>query len=225
MNLKNTKVYSLDEEVIRKYAELCEIPLKMDHKNYHGAIGYCNYSTGYVECFTRDSKVDMSTIRMVTITPEEINVLYAERFWQTETPEEKEAFEVIEREANHSSSVEWDGKGLPPIGTVCKVNRDSFTYRVMYSSKHVVIVQNTANDGTSAEDLDIVLQLHKGNYEFAPLETEAERQERERLESAYDLFCCVTGNSNSYNFEDFYNDHHSDMWLKIVDKTGYKKEK
>lgn len=25
MNLKNTKVYSLDEEVIRKYAELCDI--------------------------------------------------------------------------------------------------------------------------------------------------------------------------------------------------------
>lgn len=56
-----------------------------------------------------------------------------------------------------------------------------------------------------------------------PVQTESERQERERLESAYDLFCCVTGNSNEYNFEDFCNDPNTGMWSKIVDKTGYRK--
>lgn len=62
-----------------------------------------------------------------------------------------------------------------------------------------------------------------------PIETESERQERERLEAAYDLFCCAITEIRdflNYSFEDFCNDiQASRIWLKIVDKTGYRKEK
>lgn len=81
-----------------------------------------------------------------------------------------------------SEQVGWDGEGLPPVGALCLVNRDPFTYRVMYSSEYVVIVQNLANDNTTAHGMDIILDMRKGDYTFRKPETEAEKLERERNE-------------------------------------------
>ena len=91
-------------------------------------------------------------------------------------------------EIDKFSGDEWNGEGLPPVGALCKVNRDSFTYRVMYSSEYVVIVQNLDNDNTTAHGMDIILDLHKGNYTFSKPESPQQREERECLEAAYDLY-------------------------------------
>ena len=148
-----------------------------------------------------------------------------------ETPEEKEALDSIDvklikpREPSKPviTKVEWGGSGLPTVGSLCKVNRDSFTYRVMYSSEYVVIVQNLDNDNTTAHGMDIILDLRKGDYTFSKPETPKQREERERLEAAYDLYCQVIDPDTS--FDKFFNfGPLKDIYTKIVDKTGYRKE-
>ncbi|AUR94705.1 hypothetical protein NVP1197A_67 [Vibrio phage 1.197.A._10N.286.54.F2] len=107
-----------------------------------------------------------------------------------ETPEEKEALDSIDvklikpREPSKPviTKIEWGGAGLPPVGSLCKVNRDPFVYRVMYSSEYVVIVQNLDNDNTTAHGMDIILDLRKGDYTFSKPETPQQREEREREE-------------------------------------------
>lgn len=226
MNLKNTKVYSLDEEVIRKYAELCGAILIMDHERYSRAVGYYICNGISAECFIKGGATDEDSNRRV-ITPEEINALYDERFYQTETPEEKEVFEAMEAVTNQSKSVEWDGEGLPPVGVECEklFNGESKIITPLYYDDHKsgVVMFYYINSGKSVAT-DYAWCLVENCILRKP-ETEAERKERERTEAAYDLFCCVTGNLNGYNFEDFCNNPYTGMWFKIVDKTGYKKEK
>jgi len=57
-------------------------------------------------------------------------------------------------------------------------------------------------------------------------ETEAERNERERLESAYYLHCLwigLDGDFDNYSLEAFKCLSACKKWLEIVDKTGYRK--
>lgn len=82
---------------------------------------------------------------------------------------------------------------------------------------------NLENTNVSEKFDQTETQEEKEAFEAMIKANEDERKDCEQLESAYDLFCCVTGNSNGYNLEDFRNDPHTDMWLKIVDKTGYTK--
>jgi hypothetical protein len=172
----------------------------------------------------------------------------------TQTPEEKEALDTmtgisrehllkmiklqtktikeLNEELNSSESPNcsaWDGEGLPPVGSLCKVNRDSFTYRVMYSSEYVVIVQNLDNDNTTAHGMDIILDLHKVNYTFSKPESPQQREERERLEAAYDLYTHVQSvrGQLSCKFDWFSNSEMEEArlrFLAIVDKTNYRKE-
>jgi hypothetical protein len=151
----------------------------------------------------------------------------------TQTPEEKEALDLIDTtphqyEMSKFSGNEWNGEGLPPVGSLCKVNRDSFTYRVMYSSEYVVIVQNLDNDNTTAHGMDIILDLHKGNYTFSKPESPQQREGRERLEAAYDLYCAWVGDRVGYHAIDFdkwkVEPDFLNKWLRIVDKTNYRKE-
>lgn len=236
MNLENTKVYTTDPEVIRKYAELCGKEIEQPNGKFKGY--YSPASHGKVCYFIYHSCVD-SDDEFKTITTDKINALYIEKFGDgnntefnvdsiaTETPEEAEVLNSIK-----SIEVEWNGEGLPPIGVECKVNRDSFIYRVMYSSKYVVIVQNTENDGTSADGMDIILDLHKANYTFRKPENEAERKERERLEAAIDLhdlaqdaYFAPDGGSDGSAVWDKAPERVKSMYLAIVDKTGYRKQK
>ena len=69
---ENTKVYSLDEEVIRKYAELCG--KEYNHDTAHRSGEYVGVScvTYAVARFTDDSEVHSGEYPTVTITPEQI---------------------------------------------------------------------------------------------------------------------------------------------------------
>ena len=130
-------------------------------------------------------------------------------------------------EEKPSEKVEWvNGEGLPPVGALCKVNRDPFVYRVMYSSAFVVIVQNLDNDNTTAHGMDIILDLYKGDYTFSKPETQQQREDRERLEAAYDLYVTHEGYiDNPVCSISIFSESNEpkNKWLAIVDKTNYRK--
>lgn len=54
-------------------------------------------------------------------------------------------------------------------------------------------------------------------------ETPEQREERERLEAAYDLYCACGIQHETAPFEEWL-DVYCDVWLRIVDKTGYRLE-
>ena len=67
---ENTKVYSLDEDVIRKYAELCGKSIENDDEEYVRA-GYGMRRNGLFSSFVAGSRFDGDD-SLTTITPEQI---------------------------------------------------------------------------------------------------------------------------------------------------------
>lgn len=138
-----------------------------------------------------------------------------------ETPEEKEALDLIDTtpqqyESVASREVEWDGKGLPPVG--CKIKtRHGVSEVLSTSSWDGGVVTYSYDDGVS-------IGCAWNNRSWVNIiETPQQREERERLEAAYDLYCHAidldTPFDNFCNFGPL-----KDIYTKIVDKTGYKKE-
>lgn len=85
MNLENTKVYTTDPEVIRKYAELCggmrESNMSKVEDEYLGIAGYCcsEFHCFKLSPFDEDTDVDDNP-KFIELTPDNINALYAEKF-------------------------------------------------------------------------------------------------------------------------------------------------
>ena len=78
MNLENTKVYTKDLDVIRKYAELCG--KKVPCLPCYECIGIAMWSgSRFFDFFIAESLVDTGGEEK-EITPEQINALYAEKF-------------------------------------------------------------------------------------------------------------------------------------------------
>jgi len=154
-----------------------------------------------------------------------------------ETPEEREEFDRLAREhdneanqaremvfittpqyINFSSSEKpnrSDWKNGDALSYWCLVRKDWFdgVYVALDNGFHVV--RDLANDE------------YKGvtTKRMRKPETPAEREERERLEAAYDL-CITLYPNNHLSFDDFKGagEHIIHPWLTIVDKTGYRKE-
>ena len=150
MNLENTKVYTKDPEVIRKYADLCG---KKFEREITFGIGVYNCHSYKINDFMPDSPVDFGK-GFKEITPDQINALHAEKFGKVETPEEAEAFDIMAQDnkklqnydvsvlrpvidvdgklytaddvrdllpkAKPTKDTEWDGEGLPPVGAKCQ---------------------------------------------------------------------------------------------------------
>ncbi|MGI2931905.1 hypothetical protein [Vibrio fluvialis] len=120
---------------------------------------------------------------------------------------------------------EWSGEGLPPVGTVCqyKDTNQWFNVEITYLSDWVIVFKCLDESGCFVSDIKGV-ELAKNvdeHPEFRKPETEAERNERERLEAAYDLYCAWRGGyCESF---DVFRVCNVDNWLAIVDKTGYRK--
>lgn len=212
IDLKNTKVYSLDEEAIRKYAALCGLPLYMDHDIYGSPVGYAEKGS-IVTCFVKFSIDDTCRIRR-TITPDQINALYDEKFGKVETPEEKEAFEVMTKATSHAIGTEWK-------------NGDECTYD---GSKYIFVGMTP-----TLNDVACIIFDHKNGIEHVSVnklrKPETKRKERERLEAAYDLFVEWQRDDEFdlerlKSFEDFKRDSRTTSdWLRVVEKTGYRKQK
>ncbi|WP_417764693.1 hypothetical protein [Shewanella chilikensis] len=146
---------------------------------------------------------------------------------QTETPEEKEALDMID---TTSKQVEKPNSGqdvyIAQINTLAGVESQRyFIHQYWCDSEH----QNQLLKlGILFTDMDKAILKTKSLLGI-PHETPEQKVERERLEAAYDLYCEFT-NSNSIDSTCmsafvFGNSPCLLKWLSIVDKTGYRKAK
>lgn len=157
---------------------------------------------------------------------------------QTETPEEKEAFEAMTgakpQQVESLVKSDWDGEGLPPVGVECVFTPDNtkwgFNYVepfngavLHYEGEQFVFMLNHEKYNLD-DSMIIVSRIDKG--EFSNPETLAEREERERLEAAYYLYCKCGIQHETVSFKKFKNgdDCYPEVWVDIVNETGYRKE-
>ena len=82
---ENTKVYSLDEDVIRKYAELCGLPYNHDTTHRSGEYVGVSCDLDDVARFTDDSYVAIEASRTTTLTPEQILAAWDLKFKKGDT--------------------------------------------------------------------------------------------------------------------------------------------
>ncbi len=139
----------------------------------------------------------------------------------TETPEEKEALDAIEQ-------VEWNGKGLPPVGVECEFMCEGFWGDSHY---HWCIFLGLLSDGSYAIEFNhptspkrVTCQCFDPQCtKFRKLETPEEKKERERIESAKHLYSkhCKEVRHPVKDLDN--NSVLLNAWLVIVDETGYRK--
>ncbi|CAM0025702.1 hypothetical protein VPH95E331_0086 [Vibrio phage 95E33-1] len=131
----------------------------------------------------------------------------------TETPEEKEALDGIES----AGEVEWK-------------NGDECLYK---DFKYTFIGMTPTFNDFSCLIFDCSQGIkHIDVRELSKPETPQQREERERLEAAYDLYCYVTREAlercRTASFSEFNKGMMTscrEEYLVIVDKTNYRKEK
>lgn len=167
-----------------------------------------------------------------------------------ETPEEKEAFDAIGKDEwdgcwlKNGDKPEWDGEGLPPVGTECDIlhqERDDIVigrgkiYHIDGSKVFILsdFIKNYPEESTiKAFDSSLnlyVMWINDGDVRFRKLETTQQREDRERLEAAYDLFVEwqldeQTPIDTIRDFESFSKDKATTSdWLRVVDKTNCRK--
>lgn len=109
MNLENTKVYTKDPEVIRKYAELCGVDFTK--LGTYGKAECYYFEGGIANKFGASSHGDSVWGKL--ITPDQINALHAEKSGKVETPEEAEAFDIMAQDNEQLQNYEMSG--LRPV--------------------------------------------------------------------------------------------------------------
>lgn len=122
--------------------------------------------------------------------------------------------------------------GLPPICVTCEVStEDDEWYRFIPRAKytpHYINSECFLGDFCDANTAWSGVLVRIDKAKFRKLETEAEKLERERLESAYELYCEYNGVNalNCMSFDAFKSNRGSERrvgFLAIVDKTNYRK--
>ena len=130
----------------------------------------------------------------------------------------------------------WNGEGLPPVGVECNFTPDntywgfnyieSFAGEVLHYEGEQFIFMLKHKQYNIKDEMIVVSRTDKG--EFSKLETPQQREERGRLEAAYDLYVIAQESLNVIGYESFQqftNDKvQVKFWLAIVDKTNYRKE-
>ena len=149
----------------------------------------------------------------------------------TQTPEEKEALDLIDTtphqyEMSKFSGNEWNGEGLPPVGVWFEISAN--LANTVWNKCRVVHYHNNLAwlDFECNEIMNLIKNLN--NNVIRPTESPQQREERERLEAAYDLYCHTTKSRGDmpYGFEYFLDTSKTGYlvdYLAIVDKTKYKK--
>lgn len=146
-------------------------------------------------------------------------------------PDEGDSFIYILRaaalEERPIEKIEWDGEGLPPVGVECEAvfveheHKGYGEFLVLgYHSNYVWMeyvgeLSNKSKHYTSKVDL----------VKFRKPETKQQREGRERLEAAYDLFCHVqvVNNRPDCGFESFeLYERSNPLYTLMVDKTNYR---
>jgi hypothetical protein len=145
-------------------------------------------------------------------------------------------------EIDKFSGNEWNGEGLPPVGVECNfsgINKDyDCKVEIYHIDENKVMFLGLA-DGYPEKstirgfknNLDLMVFYQRdGDCVFTPIESKKDREDRERLEAAYDLYLAFWSASKSSiileSFKGFSGGGNSDLkhFLAIVDKTNYRKE-
>ncbi|CAM0014447.1 hypothetical protein VPHK375_0082 [Vibrio phage K375] len=158
---------------------------------------------------------------------QEVQRLYALGI-PTETPEEKEVLDGIKS----AGEVEWNGEGLPPVGVECEAvfidheHKGYGEFLILGYHSNYVWMEYIGKLRNKSKHYTAKINMVK----FRKPETPQQREDRERLEAAYDLYrtCNSEVGFNTVNatYEWFVCSKIAvDYWLRIVDKTNYRKEK
>lgn len=172
MNLENTKVYTTDPEVIRKYAELCG---KTFERKITPWIGVYNCNSYKINDFIPDSPVDFVD-EFTEITPDQINTLHAERFGKVETPEEAKALAIMAQDNEQLQNYEMGGETGKCLeweaGDHCVFKGEAAVVIGWHPEHPVLVIDSDANGFIGITDLSLLSKP----------ETPQQREERERLE-------------------------------------------
>ncbi|AGH16103.1 hypothetical protein VPKG_00066 [Vibrio phage pYD21-A] len=156
MNLENTKVYTTDKEVIRKYGELCGVEIEPNPKP---TIGYYFPISHHRICyFISDSCVDTDH-EYIEVTDRQINALYDEKF----------GGKLDQLDAHLGVDVEWKN------GDECKFKDVSYMFVSILSNEFhgtAVIYEPVT---------EMIMQVPVAS--LSKPETPQQREERERLEA------------------------------------------
>ena len=208
MNLENTKIYTKDPEVIRKYAELCGKKFECAMTSSIGVYNCDTYKK--INDFMMGSPVDIDN-DFKQLTTDQINALHDEKFGKVETPEEAEAFDIMaqdnEQLQNHEMGerVEWKS------GDEC-----------VYDGSDYVFVGMTP----TFSDVSCIIFDSKNGIEHVSInklrkpETPQQREERERNEWAQN----VIGEMMDATGLDFTQDGDVQV-VKAMYDLGYRKQK
>ena len=115
----------------------------------------------------------------------------------------------------------WDGEGLPPVGTDCEFKPYNTWESGIYRGKNKLgdLIFEFADSG--------VVDLFDESTKIRKPKTPEQREERERLEAAYELYCesLIGEDEETESFDEFKAfKNRLRQWLRIVDKTGYRLE-
>jgi hypothetical protein len=138
--------------------------------------------------------------------------------WNTPNPDDNKRYilRAAALEEKPSEKVEWEN------GDECVYNGINWLFCGFHPTNGLAIVAD--NDSPALHHLVTVdIEL------LSKPETQQQREDRERLEAAYDLYCYVSERSGRAPFSIEYftrsNEHcYKDEYLAIVDKTNYRKE-
>ncbi len=160
--------------------------------------------------------------------PQEENQMNIDKV-ETQTPEEKEALDSIKpvhlRDYQKNTQTEHQEEMSAFSGEVEWKNGDECLYMNSSEMHKFIGVDPTRNDfcyikaSCAAVNWVEVAKLSKP-------ETPQQREDRERLEAAYDLYSIDFKNSGheSFNYNQFIKDDYMrNFWIAIVDKTNYRK--
>lgn len=121
-----------------------------------------------------------------------------------------------------AGGAEWNGEGLPPVGARCEFVRNPRQEEpdfvlIKYVSRDYIIIEYIDSGNEDCISTSVT-------HTLSPIETEAERNERERLEAAYELYEFAMNGDEIMLFATFKVSHQlNGIYLRIVDKTGYRK--
>ena len=120
-------------------------------------------------------------------------------------------------------TVDWNGEGLPPVGVECEWIGGG----VNHGDWGLVIVRAYNNEFAWIEKLrDNSMSTVRNPAHFRKQETPEQREDRERMEAAYDLYLLAQNEieGDVIDYSDFVKESRQmRAALSIVDKTGYRK--
>lgn len=125
---------------------------------------------------------------------------------------------------------EWDGEGLPPVGVECEFLSIGFNFEYEWCIFHGktqdggLIVEHKSK---SNPEMSYCQPFDPKTTKFRKPETPQQRQEREELEAAYELYCEFKGADEikPCSFDSFKESKVTrKQWIAVVRKTKYRKQ-